>query len=107
MNTKHEMTITEQGVAYDPSYGQHQVRIVNELIKGLVFGILEIATNEIIWMEMPFQGQVVSQLSIGNLLRLKAAAQQLAEVDTEAATDESYTTTWAMDAAKVTQLSID
>lgn len=123
MNSQHEMKITEKGVAYDPSCVQHQVRIESGLTKGLVFGVLEVETNEIIWMELPFQGQIIanlnanavkamirkldSKLSIGNLLRIKAQAQQLTEVAAETLADEAYTATWARDAAAVTQLFID
>lgn len=123
MNSANKMTVTTAGVAYDPSCVQHQVRIGKSLTKGLVFGVLEIATREIIWLEMPFQGQVVGQmnfnmvqtllrkleskLSVGNMLRMKAAAQQLQEVEHPSMADEAYTTVWAKDAAAVTQLFID
>lgn len=123
MDSANEMTITAAGVAYDPSCVQHQVRIGKGLAKGLVFGVLELASREIIWLEMPFQGQVVGQmnfnmvqtllrkleskLSVGNMLRMKAAAQQLQEVAHPSMADEAYTTVWAKDAAAVTQLFID
>lgn len=123
MDSTNEMTVTTEGVAYDPSCVQHQVRVGKGLAKGLVFGVLEIATREIIWLEMPFQGQVVGQmninmvqtllrkleskLSVGNMLRMKAAAQQLEEVVHPSMADEAYTTVWAKDAAAVTQLFID
>jgi hypothetical protein len=71
---------------------------------------------------MPFQGQVVQQmdaksivallsklnakLSIGNLLKIKALAQNLTLVETDDA-DEKYTMQWAMNAAAVTKLLID
>jgi hypothetical protein len=123
MDSANEMTVTDAGVAYDPSCVQHQVRIGKGLTKGLVFGVLELATREIIWLEMPFQGQVVGQmnfnmvqtllrkleskLSVGNMLRMKADAQQLKEVEHPSMADEAYTTVWAKDAAAVTQLFID
>jgi hypothetical protein len=121
MNSRHRMTISERtGVAYDPSCVQHQVRITKGLTKGLVFGLLDIAAREIIWLEMPFQGQVVQQfdlpavqtllaklnakLSVGTLLTIKADAQGLQRVDVPEAADEAYTAQWATNAAAVTQL---
>ena len=123
MDAANEMEITDAGVAYDPSCVQHQVRIGKGLTKGMVFGVLDIASREIIWLEMPFQGQVVGQmdfkmvqtllrkleskLSVGSLLRIKAAAQELQEVAHPSMADEAYTAVWARDAAAVTQLFID
>lgn len=123
MNSTHKMTISERnGVAYDPSCVQHQVRITQGLTKGLVFGVLDVANSEIIWLEIPFGGQIVqgldckgvqallaklnSKLSIGNLLALKAEAQGLTIVDTVNA-DEVYDYKWGINAAAVTQLFID
>ena len=69
-----------------------QATITSNLAKGLVFGVLEVAKSdvkksEIMWLEMPFAGQVVqglnikgveallakldSKLSVGNLLKIK------------------------------------
>ena len=72
---------------------------------------------------MPFGGQVIqgldhknvtallqkldSKLSIGNLLVLKAEAQQLQLVDTPDAADEVYTPQWGINTAAVTQLLVD
>lgn len=123
MNSKHPMTISKTtGVAYDPSCVQHQVRIVNDLSKGLVFGVLDVAKSEIIWLEMQFEGQIVqnlnsgnvetllrkltSKLTIGQLLQIKAEAQQLEIMETPEA-DEVYTTAWAQNTAAVTKLLID
>ena len=123
MNSKHPMTISKTtGVAYDPSCVQHQVRIVNDLSKGLVFGVLDVAKSEIIWLEMQFEGQIVqnlnsghvetllrklaSKLTIGQLLQIKAEAQQLKIMETPEA-DEVYTTAWAQNTAAVTKLLID
>ncbi|HEX6428945.1 MAG TPA: hypothetical protein VF008_14715 [Niastella sp.] len=123
MNSKHPMTISKMtGVAYDPSCVQHQVRIVNDLSKGLVFGVLDVAKSEIIWLEMQFQGQIVqnlnsenvetllrkleSKLTIGQLLQIKGEAQQLVIVETPEA-DEVYTAAWAQNTAAVTKLLID
>lgn len=123
MNSVYPMKISEKtGVAYDPSCVQHQVRVSKGLSKGLVFGVLEVATREIIWLEMPFGGQIVanmdaknvealiaklkSKTTIGNLLEIKAQAQNIEIVETENA-DESYTMQWAMNTAIVTKLLID
>ena len=123
MNSKHPMKISKKtGVAYDPSCVQHQARITQGLTKGLVFGVLDVEAREIIWLEMPFGGQVVqnldiqgvksllkkldSKLNIGNLLLVKAEAQGLKVVETTEA-DEVYDQKWAINAAAVTQLLID
>jgi hypothetical protein len=88
----------------------------------LVFGVLDVAQREIIWLEMAFQGQLgqnlnlasvrmllrklESKLSIGQLLTVKAQAQHLELVETLEA-DEVYTAVWAQNTAAVTQLLID
>ena len=123
MDSKNKMTISEKsGVAYDPSCVQHQVRITQSLKKGLIFGILKVQRNEIVWLEMPFAGQLVqgvnkqsielmleklsSKLNVGALLQLKAEAQGLQRIDTPTA-DENYTMEWVRNTAAVTQLLID
>lgn len=123
MNSKYPMKISERtGVAYDPSCVDHQVRVTQNVAKGLVFGVLDVAKREIVWLEMTFGGQVVqgldfkgvqallaklnSKLNIGRLLQLKAEAQGLTIIEEENA-DEVYNAQWAMNAAAVTQLLID
>lgn len=123
MNSANPMKISEKtGVAYDPSCVQHQVRVSKSLSKGLVFGVLDIGEREIIWLEMPFDGQTVanmnaknieallaklkSKTTIGNLLSVKAQAQNIEVINTENA-DEVYTLQWAMNTAAVTKLLID
>jgi hypothetical protein len=123
MNSQYKMTVSQKsGVAYDPSCVQHQVRVVNDTSKGLVFGVLDVKSREIIWLEMEFSGQIVqnldikivegllqklnSKLTIGQLLQVKAEAQQLQLVSTPEA-DEVYTTQWALNTAAVTKLLID
>lgn len=123
MNSKHPMKISERtGVAYDPSCVDHQVRVTQNVAKGLVFGVLDIAKKEIIWLEMTFGGQLVqgldykgvqallsklsSKLNIGSLLQLKAEAQGLEIIESLNA-DEVYDAQWAINAAAVTQLLID
>jgi hypothetical protein len=123
MNSKYPMKISERtGVAYDPSCVDHQVRVTQNVAKGLVFGVLDVAKREIVWLEMTFGGQVVqgldfkgvqallaklnSKLNIGKLLQLKAEAQGLTIIENENA-DEVYNAQWAMNVAAVTQLLID
>ena len=123
MNSANPMKIsTESGVAYDPSCVQHQVRVTQSLSKGLVFGVLDIAFSEIIWLEVPFDGQTIlsmnekaitmflrklqSKTSIGSLLKIKAQAQEIEIIDTEDA-DENYTLQWAKNTAAVTKLFAD
>ena len=61
MDSANPMKISEKkGVAYDPSCVQHMVRISEgNLSKGLVFGVLDVAKHEIIWLEMPFTSQTL------------------------------------------------
>ncbi|MFN8395953.1 MAG: hypothetical protein U0176_15050 [Bacteroidia bacterium] len=123
MDCRKKMHVSEAtGVAYDPSTVQHQVRITQSLAKGLIFGLLEMQTSEIIWMEMPFSGQTVmsmdqnapttllrklnAKLTVGSLLKIKAEAQGIQLVDALPA-DEEYTPQWAQNAAAVTQLLVD
>jgi hypothetical protein len=123
MDNRHPITVSEKtGVAYDPSCVQHMVRVTSGLAKGLAFGVLDVAAREIIWLEMAFEGRLVqdlnlpnvkailkkldSKLSIGQLLMVKAEAQQLQVTDAETA-DEVYTPQWATNTAAVTQLFID
>ena len=122
MNSSYPMKISEKkGVAYDPSCVQHMVRISEgNLSKGLVFGVLDVAKREIVWLEMPFTAQTLrgadsesveallhrleSKLSIGQLLDVKAAAQHLTRVEQPEAADEAYTYEWALNPAEVTKL---
>lgn len=124
MNSAHAMNISAKtGVAYDPSCVQHQIKITRTLSKGLVFGVLDVIKKEIIWLEMPFGGQVVAQLNVSNvqaliaklevkltvgkLLELKAKAQGLIAVQSANNAEEAYTREWAMNTAAVTQLLMD
>lgn len=112
MDSKYKMKVSERtGVAYDPSAVIHQVRISQPLQKGLLFGVLDVEAKEIIWMELPFQGQVAQALSIsgvnalleklnskftiGNLLKLKAEAQGLQIENDPTLADEVYDMQWA------------
>lgn len=122
MNSAYPMTVSEEkGVAYDPSCVQHMVRISEgNLTKGLVFGVLDVARREIIWLEMPFTAQTLrgansesveallhkleAKLSVGELVEMKAKAQNLAIVASAEEADEAYTYEWALNPADVTKL---
>jgi hypothetical protein len=122
MNSQFPMKISKKsGVAYDPSCVQHKVRVSKGTTKGLVFGLLDVTAREIIWLEMPFGGQIVANMSaktleglikklnckttIGNLLAIKAKAQNITVIDDLA--DEIYTLQWALNTAAVTKLLVD
>ena len=111
----------ENGVAYDPSCVQHMVRISEDNIsEGLAFGILDVSKREIVWLELPFTSQTIrdfdsisaeallhkleSKLSIGQLLDMKAKAQNLSLVENPEKADEAYTYEWALNPADVTKL---
>ena len=122
MDSANPMEVSEEnGVAYDPSCVQHMVRISEgNLSKGLVFGVLDVAKREIIWLEMPFMGQTIksldhksvtallnklqSKLSVGELLDMKAKAQNLTLVERAEEADEAYTYEWALNPADVSKL---
>lgn len=122
MDSAKPMKISEEkGVAYDPSCVQHMVRISEgDLSKGLVFGVLDVAKREIIWLEMPFTAQTMrgadgasieallhkleAKLSIGLLLDMKVKAQNLTLVKNAEDADEAYTYEWALNPAEVTKL---
>ena len=122
MSSAYPMQLSEEtGVAYDPSCVQHMVRISEgNLSKGLVFGVLDVAKREIIWLEMPFTAQTLrgadsasveallrklsSKLTIGQLLDIKVQAQHLVRVEEAAQADEAYTYEWALNPAEVTKL---
>lgn len=123
MDSTYPIEISSSGVAYDPSCVQQQIRIAKVLTKGLVFGVLDIEKREIIWLEMSFSGQLVGNLdtkgvesmlarlsgkfSVGNLLRLKAKAQELVAIDDKEKADESYDQQWAYNPARVKKLLLD
>ena len=122
MDSANPMKISEKdGVAYDSSCVQHMVHISeSNLVKGLVFGILDIEKREIVWLEMPFTSQTLkgcnsstvealltrleNKLSVGELLSLKASAQNLTFVVSTDEADESYTYEWALNPAEVANL---
>ena len=122
MDSANPMKISEKnGVAYDPSCLQHMVRIgEGDLSKGLVFGVLDVAKREIVWLEMPFTAQTMrgadatsieallrkleTKLTIGQLLDIKAKAQHLTMAENAEEADEAYTYEWALNPADVTKL---
>ena len=122
MDSINPMTISEMnGVAYDPSCVQHMIRISeNNISKGLVFGVLDVEQREIVWLEMPFTNQTIkgcdshsvemllhrldSKLSIGELLDIKATAQNLTIIESQDSADEVYTYEWALNPADVSLL---
>ncbi len=122
MCSENPMEISDEaGVAYDPSCVQHMVRVTdNNLSKGMTFGILEIAKNEITWLEIPNQSQIgcfnntetvieyLNKLhrkcSIGQLLEAKANAQGMILVESPENADEAYTYQWALNPSNVSML---
>ena len=92
----------------------------NDLSKGLVFGILDVNTREVIWLEMPFTSQTIfgksavdvelylerlsKKMSIGELLMIKAEAQGIDLVDNPDDADEKYTYEWALQPEEVSKL---
>ena len=99
------MTVSnETGVAYDPSAVSHQVRISEtNLTRGLVFGVLDVRQREIIWLELPFGGRNLptldsawvhatlkrqkKKISYGELLSIRADAQEAIRVDSPGEAD--------------------
>lgn len=122
MDSAYPMTVSETtGVAYDPSCVNHMVRISEgNLSKGLVFGVLDVTKREIVWLEMPFTAQTLrgadstsvealllrlaAKPTLGQLLKAKAEAQHLRQVDRADEADEAYTYEWALNPAAVTSL---
>ena len=122
MSAEKPMTVSDDtGVAYDPSTVDHLVRITeSNLSKGLVFGVLEVKQRAVTWLEMPFDGQTISNLSaenvdtllrrlnakptIGQVLDIKAQAQHLTPTDSPEKADEAYTLEWARNTANVSRL---
>lgn len=122
MNSAYPMKVSEKdGVAYDPSCVQHMVRIGDgNLLKGLVFGVLDIEAREIIWLEMPFTGQTVrscnfkaveallkrleEKTTIGEVLDVKVKSQNLIQVENLEDADIAYTYEWALNPSDVCNL---
>ncbi|MGB0431500.1 MAG: hypothetical protein ACPGLV_13585, partial [Bacteroidia bacterium] len=120
MNSNFPMSIGSNGVAYSPSAVQQSIRIKDSLTKGLVFGVLDIAKREIVWLEAPFGGQIVqnldakgietmiakldAKLKLSEVLKLKAEAQNLELIAEAEKADEIYDMQWAQNMANVNRL---
>lgn len=122
MNSRFPMKVSEKtGVAYDPSCVDHKVRISEaNAARGLVFGVLDIDASKVIWLEMPYGGQIASdcdleevegvlrklssRTSIGDILLLKVEAQHLELVESPEKADEVYDYNWALSTAQVSKL---
>ena len=125
MNAESPMEVDDEtGVAYDPSTVQHMVRVPDDnLSKGIIFGVLEVEKREIIWLEIPFDGQTVLSINpetieaylyqlslkptIGQILQIKAEAQHLRQVEAPDGADEAYTLEWAHNTAVVSGLLVN
>ncbi|MCP4520704.1 MAG: hypothetical protein GY827_03265 [Cytophagales bacterium] len=110
MNSKYPMKITNKGVAYNPADVQHQVRIQQSVTKGLVFGVLDVEAKEIMWLEMPFDGQLTQNLNtgtldayfkklenkikVGDVVKIKCDAQNIHLVDTPEKAEFCYDNDW-------------
>lgn len=122
MDSAYPMKLSEKdGVAYDPSCVQHMVRVSEgNLTKGLVFGVLDVAKREIIWLEMPFSSQTIlgcnaasvetlltrlaGKISVGEMLHIKGEAQGIQEIGNPEEADEVYDYEWALNPAEVSNL---
>ncbi|MBD5177349.1 MAG: hypothetical protein HDT04_01820 [Bacteroidales bacterium] len=119
MTCQHPMAVSDTtGVAYDPSTVQHMVRIsTTNLMRGLVFGFLDLQARIIYWVEMPLTSRIAAQLksqqieayirrlkarpTIGQMLRNRAAIQQTPLTDNPADAATVYDTRWAYNPAAV------
>lgn len=122
MNSKYPMKVSEEtGVAYDPSCVQHMVRVSeSNLAKGMTFGVLDVASRRIVWLELLDQNQAAFQgdagavtafldrlrrkVSVGQLLEVRARAQNVDIVDSAEQADKAYTYEWALNPANVAEL---
>ena len=124
MDSKHKMKVSERsGVAYDPSCVIHQIRIFQPLQKGLVFGVLDVSAQKIIWLEQPFVGQTIwslcfedvetllkklsAKISVGEILKIKAKAQSLEVVETIENADFVYNVEWARKPENINSLLLN
>ena len=118
MDSAYPMSVTGKGVAYDPSCVQRLARIPSgRMIKGLLFGALDIGKREIVWMDVPFEGQIAKQLSIGavqayiqklrskltlgRMLEIMAGARGLEVVKESSEATAVYDRKWALEGANV------
>ena len=101
----------------------HQIRISQPLQKGLVFGVLDVSAQKIIWLEQPFVGQTIwslcfedveillkklsTKLSVGEILKIKAKAQSLEVVETIENADFVYNVEWARKPENINSLLLN
>lgn len=122
MDSRHPMKVdNDTGVAYDPSTVVKAISIAgSNLAKGLLFGVLDVAAGEIIWLEMPYTGQTAAMLyiepiktllarlaakiSFGELLAVRARAQHQAIAESAEDADDVYTAESALDPSVATSL---
>lgn len=113
MSSASPMALDEStGVAYDPADVQRMMRVPdNYTARGIMFGVLDIRSREITWLEMPFNGRTLRSLnlaavsgilnrmrskpSIGELLAVRAEALGSTRVDSAAFATEAYGLDWA------------
>lgn len=119
MNSKFPMKVSQNGVAFNPTDVQHQVRVQQTMTKGLVFGVLDVEVAQIIWMEMSFGGQLAQNLDVngaqalikkldakprlGQLLRMKAEVQGLEVVSDPSEANEVFDRDWALNTAAISE----
>ena len=119
MSSAYPMAVSDStGVAYDPSTVQHIVRISEgNLMRGLVFGFLDIKARTIYWLEMPLTSRIAAQLNtqaieayirrlkarptIGRMLADKAAIQGTPIATTPQEAVKVFDADWAYNAADV------
>ncbi len=120
MQTSYPMNISEKkGATYNMSCVQQRVKVgdENNLDKGIIFGVLTIASREITWLEIPFNTQKTTEcnaifiesllrrlrakISMGELLNLKVASQGLELTSNINEADEAYPISWAMNTTEL------
>lgn len=121
MDSANPMTVSPEGVAYDPSCVRQLARIpASRAAKGLLFGALDILRREIVWMDVPFEGQIAKQLdlttvqiyllrlrnklSVGRMLEVMAESRDIRVVDRAEDADVVYDGDWAGDPSRVLAL---
>ena len=125
MNTANPMQVSDEtGVAFNPAAVQHMVRIPDALLgRGLVFGTLDLAKRQIIWLELQSNSQTVmgldaagvrsylsrlsNKISVGQALRAMAEARGwvvVPEADAYLPDVTVFDTSWAADLPAVTSL---
>lgn len=122
MSSANPMAVSDStGVAYDPSTVQHMVRIsCGNLMRGLVFGFLDLIERTIYWVEIPQTSRVAAQLStseieayirrlkarptIGKMLQDRASIQETPLTVDPHVAGTVYDTRWAYNPAAVAEV---